>query len=236
MTLPARRPPAGARLACSLAGALALAGCGPTMHAGLRTLEQAWSGVPTGVDTLPLDPALTYLRVQLGRQTGLMVLADQAASPRGTVHTWVSADGAVLRLVDGRLDGYADLRQSWSLAAAGLPPAWTPLADPGGSRFAEVLDVQPGYRLGQQRLRERVAADRAPAGHQWRGDPDAVRWFVERNAQDASEPRWYAVDLQSTPARVVYGQACLNAEVCLSWQAWPTPTALARPQAEAASR
>ena len=206
------------------------------MHAGLRTLDQAWNGVPAGVDTLPLNPALTYLRVQLGRQTGLMVLADQAASPRGTVHTWVSADGAVLRLVDGRLDGFADLRQSWSLVTAGLPPPWDTLPDTAGSPFAEVLDVQPGYRLGQQRLRERVAADQAPPVHQWRGEPGAVRWFVERSVNDASEPRWYAVDLQSKPARVVYGQACLDPDVCLSWQTWPTPAALARPPAEAAPR
>lgn len=204
------------------------------MHAGLRTMDQAWNGVPAEVDSLPLNPSLTYLRVQLGRQTGLMVLADQAPSARGTVHTWVSADGAVLRLVDGRLDGYADLRQSWSLVSAGTPPAWGAPPDTPGPAFSEVLDVQPGYHLGQRRLRERLAADGPPASNQWRGDPGAVRWYVERNVQGEPEPRWYAVDLQSQPARVVYGQACLDPTVCLSWQTWPTPTALARPRAAGA--
>ena len=61
---------------------------------------------------------------------------------------------------------------------------------------------------------------------------DHIRWVQERVRPKAVDPHnlgldplpaYYALDVSSTPARVVYGRQCLIANYCLSWQLWPIP-------------
>ena len=215
----------------ALASAAALTGCGLTLRGGLATLDHAFRGESAALDAQArdpnaLDPALRYLKVQAGRRTGLMVLGGAAVTGHGPTETWYSADGAVLRLAAGRLVGYADLQRAWSVvppAPAAAPVDWLAAASgtAPGPRVWHETDTQPGYRLARRAARERVALNAPPAGSQAQGLAPDVRWFVERDAIGGGAPAWYAVDVSTAPGRVVHGQACVDAGLCLSWQPWP---------------
>lgn len=248
LSTPARTP-YGLRAVCAgLSLSLGLGACSTQMQSGLDTAQAAlgWSrSAAAALDASPLDPALSYLRVQVQGKPGLVVLGDQTPGPLGLTSVWYSADGAVLRLVEGRLVGFADRQKSWAVTAlrrAGpialpstpgsvLPnadmPDWHAVARLTKPQiFEQLTDVQPGYRLGLTQQRERLAQAAAPAGHQARGLPAHAQWFVERDSGTAAHPAWFAYDLQQRPARWLYGQACLDAQHCLSWQPWPLRAAV----------
>lgn len=225
----------GLAAAWAVSLAVASAGCGHTLRGGLATLDHAFRGESAALDAQvrdlnALDPALRYLRVQAGRRTGLMVLGGAALTRHGPTETWYSADGAVLRLAAGRLVGYADLQRAWSVVPAAAPTApvdWLAAASGAAPspRFWQETDTQPGYRLARRAPRERLALDAPPAESQVQGLAPGVRWFVERDAIGGGAPVWYAVDVSTPPGRVVHGQACIDAGLCLSWQPWPAVAA-----------
>lgn len=221
----------GVVMVCGLSAVLS--GCSNTARAGLRTIAQAWQG-GEGVDpSQPLDPALQYLRVQSDRQSGLMVSAGEVANPRGPQTRWYSADGVVLRLAHGRVAAVHDGARSWVWVDGPPSVDWRRAAAGQTLRFAQVSDRQPGYRIGVARERElRATAQTLPSDllQASRHLTATVTWFEERNIVGPPEPAWYAVDLSAQPPRVVFGQACLRADWCLNWQAWPP-----QPPSQAAS-
>jgi hypothetical protein len=211
---------AGLALA-ALAALATLAGCGSTLMAGVNTVTQAWRGGSDAVDALPsLNPQYRYLRVHVGNRVGLMVQGGADSTDPSTPTLWFSADGAVLRLQAGRLVGLNDGARSFSWLQPGPAPDWPALLAQGlPHRFQQTLDLQPGYRLGQPRQRA-VKASAAPSQHQALKLADRVQWFEERTEGEPQSSAWYAVDLQQTPPRVVYGQTCLEPRWCVSWQPW----------------
>lgn len=219
-----------------LLGVLWLAGCSQSMNAGMRTIAQSWAPLPV-VDLSPvvLDPRRQYLRVQVdggrGPQVALLVEGDRDPHPDGGVtRVWYGAGGTVLRLYQGRLVGWADAQRTWRVIdEAGWP------TDTGAAlhavRHVQVIDQQPGHRLGQRQSREWAPLATAPGGHSLQGPADGLRWFVDRPVPipgpapqaEAALGRlaWYAVDPQASPATIVYGQQCLEPHFCLHWQHWP---------------
>lgn len=219
----ARHPTRAAAIVGLLALAGVLAGCGANMRAAVGTARMALDGGAAHVQALTaLDARHDYLRVQVGRQVGLMVRADTGAWPGDRTTYWYSADGALLRLVDGRLVGLADGSRSWRAAQDLEAIDWAGVARKGPIEFRRTVDQQPGYRVGQLQRRRLGVAAGGPAGHTLQHTAARLQWFTERDALDEhSSVAWYAVDLEAVPPRVVYGQACLAADWCISWQPWP---------------
>lgn len=208
---------------CAMPSTL-LGGCSTTMQAGVQTIAQALGAGDGDVEQQPLNPQLKYLRVQIGRQAGLMVNAGDIASAHGPQARWYSADGVVLRLAQGRIAAVNDGARAWRLVDGPAPLDWQRIAAGQPQRWREVSDQQPGYRFGITRERElRVLAQTPPIEvlEASRHVTAGVTWFEERSPRGDPQPAWYAVDLSAQPARVVFGQTCLQADWCLNWQAWP---------------
>lgn len=216
--------PGRMRIAVLLA-TIGLAGCGANMRAALSTAGQALDGGQSTVaPAVVLDPRFEYLRVQIGRQAGRMVRADPGGAPVGRLSTWYSADGAVLRLDDGRLIGFSDGQRSWQAHAPGDRIDWAGVSAGRLHRYQRTVDQQPGYRIGQRESRQVIAMALPPAEHRYTGGEGPVEWFVDQEAEGQGVVVWYAVSMAGPTPSVRYGQACLWAEACLSWQLWPPKT------------
>ncbi len=96
----------------------------------------------------------------------------------------------------------------------------------------------PGYRYG---VRDNLVLRKIPAPSRsalQNFDAQALTWFEERVASSASgfwltklisdsgtdslPPARYAVDLRGGGEVVVYGEQCLTADLCFTWQRWDT--------------
>jgi hypothetical protein len=214
-------------LCCTLLCPWLLSGCSTTARAGLDTIAQALRGANPDVERLELNPQLTYLRVQIGRQVGLMVRADEpsiAPAELSDRSRWYSADGVVLRFAQGRIVAMHDRERSWAWVDSPQPVDWRRAAAGEVQRWREVSDQQPGYRLGRLRERELQVVRAVPPGDVLEASRHLtapVTWFEERNVSGDPQTTWYAVDLSAPTARVVYGQTCLQEDWCLNWQVWP---------------
>jgi hypothetical protein len=200
---------------------LLLGGCGANMTAALATASKTWDGGRSvaGPNAV-VNPAFDYLRVETGRQVGLMARAGDEPSVHGRIEPWFSADGAVLRLSQGRIVGLADGSRSWQLSRALEPVDWRQVAAGQPQTQTWVVDEQPGYRMGRRFDRVIELSLAGPPGRDTLSLTRGVRWFREFDTRAASLPAWYAVDLQQQPPRVVYAQSCLGPQWCLNWQPW----------------
>ena len=207
-----------------LAASLAAVGCTADGQAVWQTVGAARRSAEA-VDRQPLNPAFSYLRVTGGGQTALLVLGYLDPSPAGTVEVWYSGDRQVVRLQGGRVVGATGLPVEWSGVRLPALPTWGELIGRQAPlEWARQRDVSPGYRHG---LTDRLALRPMPTA---RGsalvgrDPASLRWFEERSADGALPPARYAVDpMAPAGAAVVYGEQCLDATFCLTWQRWPPP-------------
>ncbi|MBL8327919.1 MAG: hypothetical protein JNJ71_03635 [Rubrivivax sp.] len=189
------------------------------MSAALRTAGQAWGETPSAGSPAGLNPALQTLRVSVGRQAGWMVRADPVGAETG-VSYWYSADGALLRLAQGRLHGFTDGTRSWQVSRAWPAVDWQAVLRGQQPALTVWVDQQPGYRVAQRFERQLQAVDQRPAAASTLVLPPEVRWFREFDPSGHSAPIWYAVDLRE-PVRVLYGETCLEPGWCLSWQVQP---------------
>ena len=227
-------------LAAVLALVAAISGCSSSGNAILQTLPYAYGRNP-GVDNARLNPNFQYLRVTVSGRVALLALGDVDKHPQGPIEVWYSAEREVLRLQNGRLAGAVGLTTEWRNVILPDLPSWSDSA--GADRSFEWIrtrDVMPGYRFGvTEKLALRVVA--APAKSELRGlDPQTLTWFEERveaesgggfpavlgKVAGAAAPlpaSRYAVDFQGERETVVYGEQCLAAELCFSWQRWPVP-------------
>lgn len=211
-------------LSSLLPALLLAAGCSTDGQAMWQTLGTARQ-TARAVDQAPLNPALGYLRVTGAGQTALLVLGYVDAGPAGPVEVWYSGQRQVIRLAQGRLVGASGLPVDWSAVIVPPLPGWgellgreTPLA------WTRQRDAAPGYRHG---LTDRLELRPVPAGRAGAlvgRDPASLRWFEERSVDGALPAARYAVDPAAPggPA-VVYGEQCLDAAFCLTWQRWPPP-------------
>ena len=223
-------------LAAVLSLVSVLFGCSSAGNAILQTLPYAYGRNP-GVDNARLNPRFSYLRLTVGGHIALLALGYVDSDSHGPIEVWYSAEREVLRLQNGRLVGAVGLTTEWRNVRFPALPSWSAVAHAGRAiSWTRTRDVMPGYRFGvKDRLSLRVIA--APRDSALRGlDPERLTWFEER---DLSEPRGglsgifgdaddaplpparYAVDFAGGKETVVYGEQCLAADLCFTWQRWP---------------
>lgn len=208
--------------------AVALTGCqaGPET-AALDGLRQAWL---KGRAAEPaLNPAFSYLRVSVQGQVAYLALGSTDPHPQGLNETWYSATGEVLRLREGRITESLGTVVEWRDVRFEGWPGWDAAVAAGaaGIDWTRLRDVMPGYRYRvTDRLQLRPVPPPARSQLQ-RVAPSSLQWFVEtrvgpppRDGVEALPSARYAVEAVEGRVRVVYGEQCLRADFCLSWQRW----------------
>lgn len=177
-----------------------------------------------------LNPDFRYLRVVVDGRVVFLALGNEDKDARGSIEVWYSAEREVLRFQDGRLVGAVGLNTEWRSVSLPVLPSWPALARAENpTRWTRIRDVMPGYRFGVQDalVLRRIAA---PGKSEMQGlDSGTLTWFEEQAAADSSlrdsgkalPLARYAVDLRDGKELVVYGEQCLTAELCFSWQRWP---------------
>lgn len=216
----------------------ALSGCSSASNAILQTLPYAYGRNP-GVDNARLNPNFRYLRITIGGRVVLLALGNVDSDPRGPIEVWYSAEREVLRLQNGRLIGAVGLTTEWRNVTLHELPSWSAAAHAGRAlRWTRTRDVMPGYQFGvKDELSLRVI--QAPRRSALQGmDPQRLTWFEESvesgtavgllaalgngfGADGVLPPARYAVDLRGGRKAVIYGEQCLAADLCFTWQRWP---------------
>lgn len=217
---------------------LALAGCASGGSALFQTMQMFGSQVLPGAAPhgLPLhpDPRYRYLRVDLkDRAPAMMVLAYLDPHPLGVIEVWLSAQGEVLKLQNGRIVATHGLVLDWSAVRfVAPPPAWPDVAA-HETAFDRERDELPHYRYGlREQVTVRVMAQPAASALSASLHPDmAARytWFQETAvpADAANAPNrppstsWFAWGLHLGQPMVVYSEQCLGPDFCLRMQRWP---------------
>ena len=226
-------------LAIALLPAAILAACTGASTGIVQTLQTVWRS-DAAAEQAALNPSLRYLRVVSGGRIVLLVLGNVESGAQGPIEVWYSAEREVLRLRNGRVVGAVGLTTEWRSVSMPQLVSWSELARTAApARWVRTRDVMPGYRYG---VRDELLLSLipAPAKSALQGvDPQRLTWFEERLQSIAGDsvlarranpadpplaPARYAVDLRAAPDiadRVVYGEQCLAAELCFSWQRWP---------------
>jgi len=207
----------------SLLAALALAGLTACIHTPFSlTVAEAFSKGPN-LKALTLNPKLRYLRVSTQGRTALMVLGYEDPTDSGPIETWYSREGEVLRLQNGRMVGTAGLAVDWQSVKYKDLPAWAEMAGRAEAEFERQRDEMPGYRFNvADKLVLRPVpppANAALAGLQ-AGD---LVWY-EETVMKPSGPlpsARYGLRDKDGVRTVVFGEQCLSAQFCMSWQTWP---------------
>jgi len=217
---------------------ITLSACSAGSNAILQTLPYAYGRNP-GVDNARLNPNFRYLRVTIGGRVVLLARGNVDSHPQGPIEVWYSAEREVLRLQNGRLVGAVGLTTEWRHVSLPELPSWSATARTEQDiRWTRTRDVMPGYRFGvKDALALRVVP--GPKRSALQGlYSQRLTWFEERveseqvarlsaffgisRATDLRlPPARYAVDLQVGRETVVYGEQCLAAELCFTWQRWP---------------
>jgi hypothetical protein len=219
-----------------LSALVALSSCSAGSDSMLQTLRNAvWRG--DSIAGARLNPNFRYLRVSIAGRAVLLALGYEDFDLRGPIEVWYSAEREVLRLQNGRLVGAVGLTAEWRNVLLPELPSWSALARGDQAfRWIRVRDVMPGYRFGlRDALSLRVISQ--PRRSELQGmDPQRLTWFeeqvdVEKAAglfgggsvagSELLPPGRYAVDIRDGKEIVVYGEQCLAADLCFSWQRWP---------------
>jgi hypothetical protein len=178
------------------------------MRAGLLTFQQEITSDHLAVHQRPLRPELRYLLVQNNDQEALMVWVGNEPSPVGEASVWVSSDGVVMRLSEGRLIGISEPRRYWRLVAE--------------SARTQTTDEQPGLRLGLERTIEKTAVPNSNLPKSWRDMSPDMQGTEEIDRVSGKRLTLYAAHPAS---EVMAGQRCITPAWCLRWQTWPTTKA-----------
>lgn len=192
-----------------------------------KTLLVAIRGVkqPTSAG---LDPRYVYIRATTGKNVAFLALGYVDPHPHGPIEVWFSADKEVLRFQHGRLVGASGLQTEWRQVRVPALPSWKELANKRAPyHWQRVRDVMPGYQFSiSDQLRLMSVAP--PASSALLGiAPSSLTWFEESlllspssGPVQALPPARYAVDFSGNAEKVVYGEQCLSADFCLTWQRW----------------
>ncbi|MFY9479092.1 MAG: YjbF family lipoprotein [Aquabacterium sp.] len=210
---------------CVVAFGLGLQGCASNQAAAFDAARLLLSrGDQAALTQQPLNPKYRYLRVTFNGHPVLLVLGyvDQldSASP---VEVWYSGSGEVLRLRHGRLAGLVGTPAEWrDVRWPQGVPAWQAALQQTPPPYERVLDQMPGYRLGAAQSLQ-IEALATPRDTAWAGNvPADLRWFRESvvSGAGAYPPARYAVKLGPQGAQPVYGEQCIAADLCITWQTW----------------
>ena len=181
-------------------------------------------------DDSRLNPEYEHLRVTLGGRSAFVTLGDIDKRADGDIHVYYGGGGLVMRLQNGRLAGINGLLTEWRDVVLRNAPAWQTTALGKQIEWHRTRDVMPGYHYG---VTEKIAVALvgAPAKNPLRdASADGLHWFqeqvIESNAAHTAKtlpPARYAVSFANQQATVVYGEQCIAADTCLTWQQW-TPS------------
>lgn len=207
------------RALCLLASLACFSGC-----ASVTSIVQLGSRSEAAAQSLPLNPALKYLRVTVAGSVALLVLGYVDTDPQGDIETWYSAKGEVIKLQRGRIIGTIGLTTDWRDVRYSAIPRWGDLPA-AGFEYQRERDEMPGYRMS---VRERIALARisAPTSTQLRSlDASHLRWFEETAVGDRDSakrpPDRFAVQSEIDANTVVYAEQCISPILCIAWQKWP---------------
>ena len=202
-------------------GLILLSACGHTPVT--RTLAQAFDSGPN-IDQQPLNPQLDYLRVSLNGRVALMVLGYREQTQQGTVDTWYSSQGEVLKLQNGRIVSTVGLALDWRDVRYQNLPAWPEASTTTQQQvFVRVRDQMPSYRFG---ITERIAIlpIAAPKDAKLAGvSATQLRWFEEKvvpSPHGLASAR-FGLHTHAGVTQVIYGEQCLTESMCIAWQKWP---------------
>lgn len=208
---------------------MGLSGCQSTTDPTVEMFRAVFLGGknPTGEG---LDPRFNYLRVTSRQRVAFFALGYVDPHPQGAIEVWYSAERETLRLQNGRVVGISGTLVEWREVRMPELPAWAELlarADP--YQWIRIRDVMPGYQFNLRDELQLVPIP-APAKSSLVGfDAASLRWFEERMmtkfaGAEFLMPARYAVQRVSDGAVVVYGEQCISADFCLTWQRWnPRP-------------
>jgi hypothetical protein len=207
------------------------------MDAIVQTVRLATVGGAT-VDTSPLNPKVSYIRVTVGKQVAFLVLGFFDSDQHGQVEVWYSGRREAVRLQNGRVIGAVGLATEWRGVTLPDLPAWSAIAQSKEPlSWVRVRDVMPGYRFG---VRDALVLRQIPAPQKsalQNIDPRELTWFEERFQTEPLTggiailsglfsddrilpPARYAVDFRDGYEFVVYGEQCLSVDFCFTWQRW----------------
>jgi hypothetical protein len=219
---------------CGAGAALCLTGCAVLPQTNVGLLGRIWQQFsPINIATVPLNSQYQYKRVWLNGREGLISLSYVEPLPDGKSQTvWYSPDGYVFRFIDGRLTGLTFKERAWYGRYINAP---TLLIQTSKNSVSPVYnrraDEMPSYLFGSEVSLQLQPLPAAPQGHRLIGTAERYTWLEERVTGHGDkltsgstvrvEPAWYAVSYRTTPAKVVFGQQCLQPDLCLSWQDWP---------------
>jgi hypothetical protein len=219
-------------LLCS--AALYLTGCAVLPQTNVGLLGRIWQQLaPVDISTIPLNPQYQYKRVWLNGREGLISLSYVEPQSDGKSQTvWYSPDGYVFRFIDGRLTGLAFKERAWYGRYINAPSLLIQnSANAIPSAYSRRADEMPGYLFSSEVSLELRTLPSAPPGHRLMGSAERYVWFEERVTGQSGKlaasstaqiaPTWYAITYRTMPAKVVFGQQCLQADLCLRWQDWP---------------
>lgn len=204
------------------------------MFSGSPVIETLRHVVPGGheAERVKFDPGFRFLRVESGDNVIFMASDIPRIDTADTVDVWYSAGREVLRFRNGRLVAAVGLATEWrGIVVQGLP-SWAKVASAAQPvRWSRIRDVMPGYRYG---VHDELVLRRIPppGDSKLKGiDPHSLSWFEERldtqntgtdsPVHDELPPARYALDTRNAGDTVVYGEQCLSAELCFTWQRWP---------------
>ncbi len=214
------------RLVVGLVCVSLLGGCAssPAVRALVDAGGMVLRGGATTATEPQLDPRFAYLRFERDKRVVYLALGYVDPHPEGAVEVWYSSAGEVLRLQDGRVVGSTGGETDWLVVSFAGRPEWGEVRGPVS--FVRMRDVQPGYRLG---LRETLTLRPipAPTDSRLREIPaQALTWYEEQVTDGAEPlpPSRYGVHLSPSGPRVIYGEHCLSARLCFSWQRWSATT------------
>lgn len=196
-------------------------GCADTASAFLQTGKQAFRPDASAADSFQTDPRYRYLRVTHQGGVSIVVLGALEPNPHGQVEVYYSADGATLRLQNGRLAGNTNLLPEWRSVRLPELPSWSDLAAEGKPvQWERVRDVMPGYRFG---IRDKLLLSPVPAPRSSTlvgVDAHGLVWFEERT-QESTDERLPPARYATRGNTVIYSEQCVSAKNCVKWQRWP---------------
>ena len=192
-----------------------LSGCASGFSAGLSSLLDEVRSSPSSVRQTPMKTGIRYLLVEDNQREALMVWVGNEVGPMGPTTIWVSADGVVLRLTQGRLVGISEPSRQWRLISESkLAPTGD---DPRPLHFLQTTDEQPGQRMGVIR---QVSKLPVKASSQTTSSlPEGLHWEQEL---DVTTGTLLALHGFLRPeGEIAAGQRCIHPGWCLRWQTWP---------------
>lgn len=187
------------------------------MRAGLLNIRHEIMPMPQDVRQTPLRPDLRYLLVQHEKREALMVWVGTERTSLCEASVWVSADGVVLRLCNGRLIGVSEPKRQWQLIDESSLFAEN-LASPNSRLYKQTTDQQPGFQLGLVRIVEKINVADQDLSNPWIGVHPGIPWTEEIDHLSSIRLALYA---ESAQLNWMAGQRCMTPDWCLQWQTWP---------------